>query len=141
MATVLIFDDEDRLLKMIGVYLQESGHVILQGASAESAGEQFTQVNGAVDLILVDVALGVASALEIGVELKRQTPKLKLLFVSDHPFAKWDARDLALFHELPPDSVRVLQRPFSALDLLIKVEGLLGQLPETVPASRAMGAS
>ena len=139
MATVMIVDEEQCLRKTIGVYLEESGHLIFQCPSAESAREQFTEADGAVDLILADVALGVTRCLEIGLEMKRSSPKLKLLFVSGHPFTRWGTRDAALFHELPPDSVCVLQKPFSALDLLIKVDELIGQLPEAVPASRAVG--
>ena len=141
MATVMIVGDEQCLAKTIGVYLEESGHLIFQCASPESACEQFTEANGAVDLILTDVALGITRCLEIGLEMRRRSPKLKLLFVSGHPSTRWGPRDIGLFHELPPDSVRVLQKPFSALDLLIKVDELIGQLPERVPVSRAVGAS
>ena len=80
MATVMIVDDEQCLAKTIGVYLEESGHLIFQCASPESACEQFTEANGAVDLILTDVALGITRCLEIGLEMRRRSPKLKLLF-------------------------------------------------------------
>jgi DNA-binding response OmpR family regulator len=135
MATVLILDDEQSLLRMIAIYLKNSGHSILQCASADSACEQFKDIDGAVDLVVADGSLGNVSGVEIGLELKTQTPKLKLLFISGYPFNGWSIRDAALLLKLPPDSVRVLQKPFSALDLLIKVDELIGQLPKSASTS------
>src|SRR5947209_4274656 len=132
MATVLILDDEQCLLRMLAIYLESSGHATLQCASPESACEQFGQMNGAVDLVVADVTLGDSSGVEVGLELKTKAPDLKLLFISGYPHNAWSIRDSALLLKLPPDSVRVLQKPFSALDLLIKVDELIGDLPKSV---------
>src|SRR5947209_1623065 len=131
MATVLILDDEQCLLKMIAIYLQNSGHSILECASADSARQQFRAIDGAVDLMVADVTLGAASGVEIGLALKTSSPQLKLIFISGYPYNAWSIRDAALLLELPADSVRVLQKPFSALDLLIKVDELIGKLPKS----------
>ena len=111
---------------LMGAYLKRSGHSILQCDSAESAMERFREFHGEIDLLVADVGLGADSGVEVGLQLMACSPKLKLLLISGYPFETWSIRDAALFLELRPDSVRVLQKPFSLLDMLVKVDQLIG---------------
>ena len=137
MARVLVLDDQECLLEIISVYLASSGHSILRCSSSESAIRQFKDVNGAIDLLVADVTLGDSSGVYVGLEFMASTPKLKLLFISGYPLIWWKTGDVVSFHKLPSDSVRVLQKPFSPLDLLLKVDELVGQLPQAVTISAA----
>jgi len=128
MGTVLLLDDEQSLLKLTALYLRRGGHTTVPCASPQSALEQFKALNGGVDLLIADVSLGRDSGVEFGLGLHRWSPALKLLFISGYPLAAWSIRDAALFDALPPALVRVLQKPFSALDLAAKVEELIGPL-------------
>lgn len=139
-ARILILDDEHDercLLSGLTTYLTSSGYVVLQCLSAESAVEQFQQENGEIDLLISDVALADSSGVEVCLRLLSSAPALKLLFTSGCPLTEWSAWDAALFRELPPNSVRILQKPFSALDLLLRVDELIGAAPEAIRTSQA----
>jgi len=139
-ARILILDDEhDERCLLIGLttYLTRSGYIVLQCRSAESAAERLQEENGEIDLLISDVALADSSGVEVCLRLQSAAPSLKLLFTAACPLAEWSAWDAARFHELPADSVRILQKPFSALDLLLRVDELIGAAPEAVRTSQA----
>ncbi|MEO8367855.1 MAG: response regulator [Candidatus Solibacter sp.] len=133
MANVLILDDEESLLKVIASYLKRSGHSVWSCLSPESALTQFEELGGAIDLLIAGVTLADISGAEVGLALIGHTPELKILLVSGYPFLAWNFEDAESFHRLPSDSVRVLQKPFSPLDLLLKVDELIGRLPLAAP--------
>ncbi|HEY2016917.1 MAG TPA: response regulator [Bryobacteraceae bacterium] len=124
MPTVLILDDEEGLLKLLAVFLKRSGYLVLPCSSTASALERFQELDGAIDLLIADVALGADSGVEVAMQLKAISPNLACLFISGYPFNSWSARNTLLFGEWPPDSVRVLQKPFSSYDLLNMVDEL-----------------
>jgi len=126
MSRVAILDDEQSVRILMGVYLKRSGHTVLLCKSTESVMERFREFHGEIDLLVADVALGADSGVEIGLRLMGWSPKLKLLLISGYPFEAWSIRDAALFQELHPQSVRVLQKPFTLLDMLVKVDQLIG---------------
>jgi DNA-binding response OmpR family regulator len=139
-ARILILDDEhdeQYLLSGLTTYLTRSGYTVVQCRSAESALEQLHPENGAIDLLISDVALADSSGIEVCLRLQVAAPALKLLFTSACPLTEWSDWDAALFREMPSDSVRILQKPFSALDLLLRVDELIGEAPETVRTSQA----
>jgi PAS domain S-box-containing protein len=124
--TVLILDDEESVLELTTLYLRDSGYRTLSCSSAESAMEQFRQVNGSLDLLIADVTLSEGSGVEVGQRLKQLAPALKLLLVSGYSFEEWNARDAAFVKSLPPDSLRILRKPFNARDLLASAGELIG---------------
>ena len=140
MANILIVDDEEALLKLLASFLRRNGHTTVLCASAESALEQFQSVNRGIDILIADVSLDGGSGVEVGVDLYGLSPTLKILFMSGYPLAAWNVRDAALFTGLPPDSVLVLQKPFSSRDLLLRVEALIARSPEALGSRHsAMG--
>jgi DNA-binding NtrC family response regulator len=140
MANVLILDDEEILLKIIAVYLSRSGHRAIPCSSPGSAIRQFKEARGAIDLLISDVTLGRASGVEIGFEFLAEVPSMRALFISGYPVPAWKISDAALLHTFPSDAVRVLEKPFTALDLLLKVDELVGHLAKGVSLGRAAAA-
>jgi DNA-binding response OmpR family regulator len=139
-ARILILDDEHDeqcLLSGLTTYLTRSGYIVLQCRSAESAVEQLQQEDDEIDLLISDVALSDSSGVEVCLRLKASAPALKLLFTAGCPVTEWSVWDATLFGELPSNSVRILQKPFSTLDLLLRVDELIGAAPEAVRTSQA----
>ena len=133
---MLLLDESDGLLSVLSNYLRASGYDVQECASPETAIRRFKMLEGAVDLLITDISRGVSREAEAAIELWMCDNRLRLLFLSDRTRDKWSIFDTALFLELPKDAVRVLQKPFSVLDLLIQVNDLIG-LPETRAAERA----
>jgi PAS domain S-box-containing protein len=124
--TVLILDDEESVLELTALYLRDSGYSTLSCTSAPAALERFDQANGALDLLIADVTLPDSSGVEIGLRLKQMAPGLKLLFISGYSSEEWNENDAAFLRRLPPDSVRLLRKPFSARDLIARTAELIG---------------
>jgi PAS domain S-box-containing protein len=124
--TVLILDDEESVLELTALYLRESGYATLSCNSESSALERCRSVNGAVDLLIADVTLAEGSGVEAGLHLREQLPGLKLLFMSGYAVEDWKPRDTELAGRVPPDSIRILRKPFSARDLLSITRTLIG---------------
>jgi PAS domain S-box-containing protein len=133
--TILILDDEETVLELTALYLKERGYSTFSCTSAEAAVERFHRSSGALDLLVTDVTLPDCSGVQLGQELKQLAPGLKLLFMSGYASENWSTRDAAVVKEFPPDSVRILRKPFSARELLNAVGELIG-----VPANAARAA-
>jgi DNA-binding NtrC family response regulator len=123
---VLILDDEPGVLELIAHGLRNRGLTTLLCTCGQSAIEQFRQAREAVDLLIADVTLADGSGVVAGVRLKDLKPELKLIFMSGYSLPDWSAHDAALVEQLPPESVRVLRKPFTNRDLLSTVGELLG---------------
>src|SRR5579863_4714345 len=130
MARVLLLDDEQSVLKLTATHLLRGGHTTVPCRSATSAREQFEALNGGFEILVADVSLETGSGVEVAEELQRLFPALKIIFMSGYPQNGWNLRDAALLARLPSTSVRVLQKPFSSRELLLKVEELVGQSRE-----------
>jgi two-component system, cell cycle sensor histidine kinase and response regulator CckA len=126
MPTVLVLDDDPTILNLLGTYLRRSAYTAFLSLTSESAMEQFRRSGGAVDLLIADVTLPDKSGVYIGVHLRTEYPGLRLLFISGYPQEDWNEADRVLLGQLPPESVRVLVKPFSPMDLITKVDELLG---------------
>jgi DNA-binding response OmpR family regulator len=131
LKTVLVLlSGHERLRSLLSAYLRASGYELLVCTSPESARRKFRDVQGAVDLLLTDVSADLSTEAEVSIDLWMYSDgRLKVLYLSNRALNDWSVFDTAMFLQLPPDSVRVLQKPFSVLDLLIHVNELIG-LPE-----------
>jgi len=124
--TILILDDEKTVLDLTARYLNDNGYTTFSSRSSESATERFHEAGGAVDLLIANVTLAGESGVEIGLRLQALAPKLKIVFMSGLFVNEWNASDLALVKRLPPESVRILLKPFSAHELLSATAELIG---------------
>jgi DNA-binding response OmpR family regulator len=139
MPTVLVLEDDPTILNLLGTYLRRSAYTAYLSPSSESAMEQFRLAGGTVDLLIADVTLPDKSGVYTGVHLRAEYPRLRLLFISGYPEEDWSAADRVLLGQLPPESVRVLVKPFSPMDLITKVDELIGPAGSDVWARTSRG--
>jgi len=125
MKTVLVLDDEETVLKVIGIYLRRSGYDVAQARTPADASEYFTSVNGAVDLLVADVHLETGNGIELAVGLQGRNPGLKLILMSGYSLVSWREDDTSLLQELVGASWRIIEKPFAGADLLSVVRELI----------------
>jgi two-component system, cell cycle sensor histidine kinase and response regulator CckA len=124
--TILLIDDEPCVLRVMRLFLQ-AAFVVLEAPSAEKALDKVAQSDKNVDLVISDVTLCPGtSGLDVVLTLKASMPDLKVILASGSPRDTWTEKHSALVGKLPPDSLRFLQKPFSAMDLLRTVDELIG---------------
>jgi len=131
--TILILDDEKSVLDLTARYLDDNVYTTMFGSSAESAMERFREAVGALDLLIADVTLAGNSGVEIALRLQALAPNLKVVLMSGFFVNEWNPSDLALVKRLPPESVRILLKPFSARELLSATGELLGTPAHSKP--------
>jgi PAS domain S-box-containing protein len=132
-GTVLILDDDAGVLELTALYLRTRGFSTLTCSSAQSAVAKLQEAGGTIGILIADVTLPDSSGVEVAVQLKKLTPELKILFVSGYSFEELSGPDSALYHLLPPSSVRFLRKPFSAQDLISRLLELTRDPPAAVP--------
>jgi len=122
--TILVVDDQDELRLLISLSLQTLGRIV-EAANAEQALALFAAERP--DVIVLDIWLGPgASGLEVCAQL-RQDPRnagIKIILLS----ACGQQSDIAAGMEAGADLYIV--KPFSPLELIDAVSGLMATLPE-----------
>jgi len=118
-GTVLVIDDDESVILMVGRGLVSGGYKVLSARDAASADKCLRDHGQGVDLILCDVALAKG---ECGVEVARKalelSPSSALIFMSG--YAEDVTSDAALTKE------PLLQKPFSVEELLARTGRALG---------------
>ena len=115
--TILVVEDDQQVRGVAGRILAAHGYAVIEAEGGEdalavvAAGEH-------VDLLLADVVMPGMSGVELGERLRRTQPELPVLHMSGYANGN-SGRDLSL--ELP----ELLEKPFSATDLLVRVRALL----------------
>ena len=113
-ATVLVVDDEDAVRELTRRILAEGGFSCLEARDAETALALYRESPRDIDLLLTDVVMAGTSGTELAARIG---PDLPVLFMSGY------AGDATA--QLPPGAPPLLEKPFSAEELLGAVRAAL----------------
>jgi DNA-binding response OmpR family regulator len=115
MAKILVVDDSDDLLDMLGIMLKVKGHTIV--TSNDFLGTVKSINSFSPDLIILDVLLGNSDGREICKQIKRFFPALPILLMSASP---------ELLHNFKAcNADAVLEKPFEMNVLNQTISALL----------------
>jgi len=134
---ILILEDSTPIRTLTRLSLKNTGHTILEAASAEEAFRRFDETDGQIDLLIADVTLPDRSGIDVAAELQSLLPNLRVVVTSGYPMGCWASEDAERFAELPSGSVITLQKPYPPSTLLNTVLRLLGMLPAARPQTAA----
>jgi DNA-binding response OmpR family regulator len=81
---VLVVDDEPAVRKLVKMYLERSGFVVVDGASGEDALELFNRGDSGVKLLITDVMMPGMSGCDLAARIRRMRPSLPILFMSGY---------------------------------------------------------
>ena len=122
MAKILLVDDDAELLAMAALFLRRAEHVV---TTAGNGKEAMRLVEGNVfDLVITDLVMPEKEGIEIIIELHRKLPALKILAISGGGFS---TPKNYLAPALKLGAARTLAKPFSGIELLAAVTGLLSE--------------
>jgi PAS domain S-box-containing protein len=117
---ILVVDDEASVRTLLRLLLQKEGYDVLEASQGREALAQVQQRQGAVDLLLTDVALPELNGIELAQQLRRTHPHLPVLFLSAHPVE-------VLNHLGLSEQEIVLAKPFNLDRVLMEIRKLLDQ--------------
>ena len=115
--TILVVDDETRVLATLGAFLAKAGFTVQKTADGDEALRMIAS-DPAIEVLVTDFAMPGMCGTELISQAERIRPNLKALMITGYP----DANERA---QLPPDTT-VLVKPFRRSELIAEVRSLLG---------------
>jgi two-component system cell cycle sensor histidine kinase/response regulator CckA len=126
MKVVLILEDDPCVLDLLCLILRSRGYAVVAAVTAEDALGAAARHTPKIDLLIADIVLTFSTGIQVGAQLRRRMPSLKILLISGYPADVWRDNDWAQMRELPDDALRILQKPFFPQTLMDKVVELIG---------------
>lgn len=121
MIKILIVDDDQSLQRLYGLILKEAGFAIIDTAiNGKDAIEKYTNLEGKLDLILMDHRMPIKNGLDAMVEILKINKKEKIIFASADMSVKQKAISLG--------AVAFLDKPFKMQQLLITIQKIVKKL-------------
>jgi two-component system OmpR family response regulator len=117
---ILLIDDEQRDLETITEILEGAGYRVFKADTGTAARKIAVENSSAIDFIITDIALPGMNGVELHRVLCESLPGLcNVLFVSAR-----SGSEILRFYGLSISDPHFLAKPFSAADLLARVERL-----------------
>ena len=131
MKKILSVDDDPKILKAFESAIQQKGYEILITTDPNEVGKILGENN--IDLVMLDVRMPQKSGFDVFRELKKRTPKLKVLFVTAYPksFSVRNDDMLKMWkQDFADGETDIMYKPFTLDVLYEKIEGLIGPADE-----------
>ena len=117
--TVLLVEDEDAVRESEREYLEQRGYTVLAAPNGPAALEVAASCGREIQLLVTDVVMPKMSGSELGEQLVKQRPGLKVLYVSGY------AENTVMQHGLAELGSRFLHKPFTLKALTAKIREVL----------------
>jgi len=83
-ATVLVVEDEERMLHALGKILATQGYKVLKASDGEMALDTYERHNETIDVVLLDMGLPKMSGRDVLLRMKNRNPDVKVVIASGH---------------------------------------------------------
>ena len=130
-ATILLVEDESALRGLMRRILERSGYVVLEAEHGAQAIERCVSHEGAIDLVVSDIVMPTMGGREMANRLRVVRPNSRLLFVSGFTDDEVMQQGIII-----PGSA-YLQKPFSPVSLVAKIQEMLREPATSPPAGVA----
>ena len=83
-ATVLVVEDEERMLHALGKILAKQGYTVLKASDGEMALDTYERHHETIDVVLLDIGLPKMSGRDVLLRMKNRNPDVKVVIASGH---------------------------------------------------------
>lgn len=119
--TILVVEDEQAILDLIGSMLDRLGYQVLKAATPGEAIEMAEQHPVAIDLLLTDVIMPEMNGRSLAKNIQTRHPDIQCVFMSGY------TADVIVRHGVLNTGVHFLQKPVSLKVLANKIREVLGE--------------
>jgi PAS domain S-box-containing protein len=116
--TILVVDDEEIVREPTRRMLGRAGYSVLVASSTEEALRVVNAHAGPIDLLLTDVVMPGHSGRELVADMRRLSPRTKVLYMSGY------ASD-GIDHPASEPALNLIEKPFASDDLMRSVRDIL----------------
>lgn len=121
MATVLLIEDDEASVTLVGAALSRAGHDVVHCTDGRQAMLQAESLD--LSLVITDIVMAHQDGIGVLLGLRQKTPDLPVIVVSTHStYLDWADR---------LGASAVFEKPFALNDLLTTVEAMIGSPHET----------
>lgn len=113
--TILLVEDEDALRKYIHDSLKSRGYTVLLSSNGQEALKVAQEHRDRIDLLLSDVVMPEMGGIELADAFSSVCPSVPVLLMSGYSVRMWRKEVAA----------NLIQKPFSPVELLTRIRGLL----------------
>jgi CheY-like chemotaxis protein len=117
--TILLAEDEPDLRELARIFLEGYGYKVLEAASAEQAIQLAGAFTERIDLLLTDVIMPGMSGRQLAENILSKRPQTKIVYMTGY------TDDMVVQHKVLEPGVNLLQKPFTKVDLALKVRSTL----------------
>ncbi len=117
--TILLVEDESRILEMTKEILEKLGYNVLIANSPHQSLELIDQYAKAIDLLLTDVVLPEMNGKELAHHIQKKHPDMHVLFMSGY------TANVIVHNGVLDEGINFIQKPFSIGDLTSKIRDIL----------------
>lgn len=127
MRTILIIDDEPRLVRLLTDYLGKNGYRVIGANDGMEGLNKFTSHRDDISLVIVDVMMPKLDGYQVCMEI-RQTSNVPIIMLT----AKSEEKDELMGYDLKIDDY--IRKPFSLRVLVARINNLIKRCePEIEP--------
>ena len=123
---ILIVDDEPPLLKMISVYLERLGHLVVTADTTEEAWAAAEGTQPEFSVAVLDATMTGLSMQDLALRMLGASPSLRVIATSGYPV------NMAAIQAAAPGRVMFLPKPFTPEMLASAVRRMLAAQEETL---------
>jgi len=117
--TILIVEDEPGMRELTKIFLEEYGYRVLAASGPEQAMEIAEAFPERIDLVLTDVIMPRMSGGKLAEKIVTVRPQTKIVYMTGY------TDDMVMQHNVLEPGARLLQKPFTKVDLGLKVRATL----------------
>jgi len=128
--TILLVEDEPFVREATCSILENAGFEVLPAGDALDAMKVYEEYERRVDLVMTDMVLPGRTGQQLGQELRRRSPEVRVLVTSGYGNAEYDTEE-------PESLTYFLAKPYSRRGLIEKIEKILGAAPLHRAATQA----
>jgi DNA-binding NtrC family response regulator len=123
MASILVAEDNNSLLRLLDSVLTAAGHEVMAASDAVMATEVAKQTDKPIDLLCAQLAIVGGSGAVLAEHLKQRYPEMKVLFIiTENPrYVIVDTPDICK----NDPAYGCIQKPFTLAQLVTRVEEML----------------
>ena len=117
--TILVAEDEPDLRELTRIFLEGYGYRVLEAASAEQAIQTAERFQECIHLLLTDVIMPGMSGSQLAEKILSKRPQTRVVYMTGY------TDDMVVQHKVLEPGVQLLQKPFTKVDLALKVRATL----------------